>query len=157
MDTEKQKLLNELAKMGEVTFVKKFENPIDSFAYYFSNLDINGIDSILSNQNYYDGITKEEYLELIENHFFSLKNNGIQSLKAIPGVCDGCEKGCSGFTFLDEKDGFFMDFMVKIKDSEIVNLMECFNLVNEVDVPNKIEQITIKPFKLDSDKADVPF
>jgi hypothetical protein len=50
-----------------------------------------------------------------------------------------------------------MDFMVKIKDSEIVNLMECFNLVNEVDVPNKIEQITIKPFKLDSDKADVPF
>ena len=113
--------------------------------------------TVLSNQNYYDGITKEEYLELIENHFFSLKNNGIQSLKAIPGVCDGCEKGCSGFTFLDEKDGFFMDFMVKIKDSEIVNLMECFNLVNEVDVPNKKEQITIKPFKLDSDKADVPF
>ena len=157
METEKQKLLNELAKMGEVTFVKKFENPIDSFAYYFSNLDINGIDSILSDQNYYDGITKQEYLELIEKQFFSIKNNGIQSLKAIPGVCDGCEKGCSGFTFLDEKDGFFMDFMVKIKDSEIVNLMECFNLVNEVDVPNKIEQITIKPFKLDSDKADVPF
>jgi hypothetical protein len=120
-------------------------------------LDINGLGTVLSNQNYYDGITKQEYLELIEKQFFSLKNNGIESLKAIPGVCDGCEKGCSGFTFLDEKDGFFMDFMVKIKDSEIVNLMECFNLVNEVEIPNKLEQITVKPFTLDTDNDKIPF
>jgi hypothetical protein len=38
-----------------------------------------------------------------------------------------------------------------------VVFLECFNLINEVDVPNKKEQITIKPFKLDSDKDDVPF
>jgi hypothetical protein len=157
MDTEKQKLLNELAKMGEVTFVKKFENPIDAFAYYFSKLDINGIDSILSNQNNYDGITKLEYLNLIKEHFLSLKNNNIHSLKAMSGVCNGCKKGCNGFTFLDEKKGFFMDLIIEVKDSEIVNFMECFNLINEVDEPNKKEQITIKPFKLDSDKDDVPF
>ena len=157
MSEVKQKLIDELKKIGKVNFVKKFEEPKDAFAHYFSILDINGVDSILSNQFNYDGITKLEYLNLIKEHFLSLKNNNIHSLKAIPGVCDGCEKGCSGFTFLDDKEGFFMDLIIEVKDSEIVNFMECFNLINNVDVPNKKEQITIKPFKLDSDKDDVPF
>lgn len=157
MDLNKLKLLKQLEELGEVTFVKKFENPRDAFAYYFSKLDINGIDSILSNKNYYDGTTKLEYLNLIKEHFISLKNNDIFALKAYSGICDGCEKGCSGFTFLDEKKGFFMDIIIEVKDSEIVNFMECFNLINDVDVQNKKEQITIKPFKLDSDKDDIPF
>ena len=157
MTPEQLKLIQQLSELGDVTIVKKTENPIDSFAHYFSKLDINGLENVLSNQNNYDGISKLEYLELIEKHFVSLNNNGIHSLKAIPGVCDGCEKGCSGFTFLDEKDGFFMDFMVKIKDSEIVNFMECYNLKNDIEIPNKLEQIFVKPFSLDTDNEEVPF
>ena len=157
MDTEKRKLIKQLEELGEVTFVKKIENPMDAFAYYFSKLDINGIDSIISNKNNYDGITKEEYLNLIKKQFISLKNNGIHSLKAMPGVCDGCEKGCSGITFLDEKEGYFMDFILKIEDSEIVNFMECFSLKNEIEIPNKLEQILVKPFSLYTDNKKFPF
>jgi hypothetical protein len=150
MDAEKRKLIQQLEEIGEVTFVKKAENPLEAFAHYFSKLDINGLENVLSNQNSYDGITKQK-------HFVSLKVNGIQTLKAIPGLCDGCEKGCAGFTFLDEKDGFFMDFMVKVKDSEIVNFMECYNLKNDIEIPNKLEQIFVKPFTLDTDNDEVPF
>lgn len=157
MDAEKRKLIQQLEEIGEVTFVKKAENSLQAFAHYFSKLDINGLGNVLSNQNYYDGITKQKYLELIEKHFVSLKKHGIQSLKAIPGVCDGCEKGCSGFTFLDEKDGFFMDFMVMVNDSEIINFMECYNLKNDIEIPNKLEQIFVKPFTLDSDNDEFPF
>ena len=157
MDAEKRKLIQQLEELGKVTFVKKAENQLVAFAHYFSKLDVNGLENLLSNENNYDGISKQEYLELIEKSFVSLKNNGIQTLKAIPGVCDGCEKGCSGFTFLDEKDGFFMDFMVKVNDSEIINFMECYNLKNEVEIPNKVEQIFVKPFTLDSDNDEVPF
>lgn len=157
MDAAKRKLIQQLEEIGEVTFVKKAENPLEAFAHYFSKLDINGLENVLSNQNSYDGITKQEYLELIEKHFVRLKNNGIHSLKYIPGVCDGCEKGCSGFTFLDEKDGFFMDFMVMVNDSEIINFMECYNLKNEVEIPNKLEQIFVKTFSLGTDNDEVPF
>ena len=146
MNSEKRKLIQQLEELGEVTFVKKAENPLEAFAHYFSKLDINGLEYVLSNQNNYDGITKQEYLDLIEKHFVSLKDNGIQSLKAIPGVCDGCEKG-----------GFFMDFMIKVKDSEIVDLMECYNLKNDIEIPNKLEQIFVKPFSLDTDNDEVPF
>lgn len=157
MTPEQLKLIQQLSELGDVTIVKKTENPIDLFAHYFSKLDINGIDSILSNQNYYDGITKLEYLNLIKEQFVSLDKNDIYYLKAIPGVCDGCEKGCSGFTFLDEKDGFYMDFIINVKDSEIVNLMECYNLVNDIEIPNKNEQIFIKPISIDTDKDEFPF
>ena len=157
MTPEKLKLLHQLTEIEDVIIVKKFNNPINAFAYYFSKLDINGVDSILSNQNNYDGITKLEYLNLIKEHFISLKNNEIFTLKAYSGVCNGCKNGCSGFTFLDESKGFFTDFIIEVKDSEILNFMEYFNMVNEVNGLNKKERLTVKPFKLDSDNFYVPF
>jgi hypothetical protein len=157
MDIEKLKLIQQLEEIGEVVFLKKFEDPKDCFAYHFSNLDIEGINSLLSNKNYYDGATKLEYLELIKEYFISLKKRGISSLSIIPGICNRCKKGCSGFTFLDEKEGFYSDFILETKNAEIVNFMECFNLINDIEVSNKKEQITIKPFKLDSDRHNIPF
>ena len=50
-----------------------------------------------------------------------------------------------------------MDFMVKVKDFEIVDLMECFNLKNDIEIPNKVEQIFVKPFTLETDNDEVPF
>ena len=157
MELKKLELIQQLEEMGEVVFVKRFEDPRDAFAHYFSKLDINGIDGLLSDKNYYDNATKLEFLGLINEHFISLKKNGISSLSIIPGKCNGCKNGCSGFTFLDEKEGFYSDFIIETKNSEIVNFMECFNLINETDIINKKEQIIIKPFKLDSDRYDIPF
>ncbi len=111
----------------------------------------------MNNQTYYDGISKQDYLLLIDKHFVNLKNNGIQSLKVIPGFCDGCEKGCSGFTFLDEKEGFFVDFMFKVNDYEIVNFMECYNFKNEVEIPNKLEKIYINEKSLNNEIDELPF
>jgi hypothetical protein len=155
MDKEHEQLLQKLVQMEEVVFVKKIENSRDAFAYHFSLLDIEGLDTILSNENYYDGVTKSHYINLIKNQFESLKAEGIHYLKTIPGVCYGCKNGCSGFTFLDQNKGFYMDFIVEVKNSEIINFMECFDLKNEVEVNNKREQIVIKPYKMDID--NLPF
>jgi len=143
--------------MREVVFVKRFEDPRDDLAHYFSILDIKSLDRLLSDKNYYDGATKLEYLELIDKHFISLKKNGICSLRIIPGKCNECKNGCSGFTFLDEKEGFHSDFIIETKNTEIVNFMECFNLINDVEITNKKEQSTIKPFMLDSNRCNIPF
>jgi hypothetical protein len=157
MDTEKKKLIDQLSAMGEVVFVKKFENSRDAFAHHFSLLDIEGLDTILSNENDYDGVTKSHYINLIKKQFENLRAEGIHNLKIIPGVCYGCKNGCSGFTFLDVSNGFYMDFIIEVKNSEITNFMECFDLKNQVEVPNKREQIVIKPYKLDIDMDNLPF
>lgn len=155
MNKEQEQLLRQLAQMGDVVFVKKTENSRDAFAYHFSLLDIEGLDTILSDKNYYDGVTKSHYINLIKIQFERLKAEGIHNLKIIPGVCYGCKNGCSGFTFLDENKGLYMDLVVEVKNSEIINFIECFDLKNEVEVSNKREQIVIKPFKIDFD--NLPF
>ena len=35
MDAEKRKLIQQLQEPGEVTFVKKSENPLKAFAHYY--------------------------------------------------------------------------------------------------------------------------
>ena len=50
-----------------------------------------------------------------------------------------------------------MDFILKIEDSEIVNFMECYNFKNDVEIPNKLEHILVKPFSLYTDNNEFPF
>ncbi len=158
MNTEKVKLIKQLEEMGEVNFVKKFDNPKDAFAYYFSNFDINSIDRLLSNEKWYDGASKEVYLDLMNAEFNNFKKENIFYLKPLPGICNGCKNGCSGFIFLDEASGFYVNMVIEVKDSEIVDLIECLNFTP--DTPNDYlkEQIVIKPFvKFDDIESDIPF
>jgi predicted metal-binding protein len=76
------------------------------FAQYFSNLDSQGLASLLKDDTLYDELSKLECIELLEKQFKSFKEQNIHFLKAVPGSCIGCKKGCSGFTFLDEDSGF---------------------------------------------------
>lgn len=86
MNNEQLELIRQLEEIGEVTFVKKLEDPKGAFANYFSNLDIHGIGSLLNENNYYDEVSKENYLNLIQLQFESLKSKGIHSSKLISGV-----------------------------------------------------------------------
>ena len=108
------------------SYDKKLWKSKRRFCSLFSKLDLIGIDNLLSSQNHYDGVTKQHYLDLIKQHFENLKTEGIQFLKSINGVCNGCKKGCSGFTFLDENYGFYTDLIIEVEDSEIINFIGVF-------------------------------
>ena len=147
MDLEKKKLLEQLEELSGSKFEQVFKGPLDGFAYYFSKLDLEGIDSLLSDYNNYDGVSKAYYLKLIEQAFNELKRQGITTLLAIPGVCNGCINVCSGYSFVDSKTGVYVDIIVEIKHKEITNFMECYDLNNDNKKLNKMERIVIKQFK----------
>ena len=147
MDLEKKELLEQLEQYSGSKFDKLYEGVLDGFAYYFTRLDLEGIDSLLSDYNNYDGVSKDYYLKLIEKAFNNLKSKGIRSLESIPGACNGCIKGCKGFTFIDSKTGAYIDIIVEVKNSEITNFMECYDLKNDHNKLNKKERIVIKQFK----------
>ena len=147
LDLEKKKLLEQLEELSGSKFEQVFKGSLDAFAYYFSRLDIDGLDSILSDYNNYDGVCKEYYIKLIEKAFNNLKSQGITSFLAVPGVCNGCINGCNGFTFVDSKTGVYVDVIVEVKYKEITNFMECYDLNNGKLVENKKERIVIKQFK----------
>lgn len=141
------KSLEQLELFTGSSFEIVYEGLINKFAHYFALLDIQGIGSCLGDYNYYDGVSKGYYLKLIEKEFNNLKSRDIASLEAKPGTCNGCIKGCEGFTFIHEKSGLYVDVIIEVKNKKIVNFMECHDLNNDCEL-NKKERIVIKEYKV---------
>ena len=79
-----------LSEVKKADIIKQFEElgylvtPIkdakETFADYFSNMDMNGLDSLLTNKHKYDGDTKEYYLNLINKEFEGFKSHNVHYL-----------------------------------------------------------------------------
>lgn len=133
-----------------------FNNERETFVHYFSSLDCKGLTYILKDNVIYDGLSKQDWIILFEKQFKSFRKNNINHLNPIPGICSGCKKGCSGYTFLDEVDGFYVDIVFEANKEGNFDFTECMNLKNELLIPNKKEQIFIHPIPyLNND--DIPF
>lgn len=102
--------------------LKKTNRVLEEFANYYKQLDFKGIKKLLGHN------PRWFYLDSIQEEFKKLKSEGIVSLEAYPGVCSGCNKGCKGFTFIDEKTGYYIDLILESKEGEITFINECFGL-----------------------------
>lgn len=127
------------------------------FARYFSNLDSQGLACLLRDDTLYDELSKQDWIALFEKQFESFKQEKISFLKSIPGSCAGCKKGCSGFTFLDENNGFYVDLVIESNSTSIVDFTDCVNLENEILGLNKKEQIFMNYKDLHSTTEEFPF
>lgn len=134
-----------------------FKEDITAFVYYFSLLDCKGLASILKDDVIYDEQSKKYWIALYEKQFESFRKNNINHLNPIPGICSGCKKGCSGYTFLDEVDGFYVDMVFEANKEGNFDFTECVNLKNEIVLPNKKEQIFINEKGFDIANNDCPF
>lgn len=121
-----------------------FNDDVTAFVHYFSNLDIIGLDSVLKENVLYDELSKPNWIILFDKQFESFKKNNINYLKPIPGICSGCKKGCSGYTFLDKANGFYVDLAIEVTKHDNIDFTDCVNLKNQIEVANKKEQIFIK-------------
>ena len=144
MNSKMNNLLKHLEDVFDAEAEIVFEGVLEGFAYYFSKMDVEGLECLLNDHRLYDGVSKEHYLALIEKAFNKLKSNGIKNLDFFPGTCNGCVKGCSGYSFIDSKTGAYIDLIVTVVDNEITNFMECYYLNNDKHVTNKKERIIIK-------------
>ena len=133
-----------------------FKDDLAAFAHYFATLDSEGLVSILRDDEVYDSLSKQDWISLIKTQFESFRSNTIHYLKPIPGICSGCKKGYSGYTFLDEVNGFYVDLAIEVTEHGNIDFTDCVNLKNQIEVANKKEQIFIKPIPY-PDCDEVPF
>ena len=134
-----------------------FKEDITAFVYYFSQLDSKGLASILKDDVLYDEQSKKDWIALFEKQFESFKRNNIHYLTPVAGICSGCKKGCSGYTFLDEVNGFYVDFVIEVNGNGTIDFTECVNLNNGIILPNKKEQIFINEKGLNTTNHEYPF
>lgn len=133
-----------------------YKDSIATFVDYFSNLDSNGLASILEDDVLYEEKSKQDWLALFDKQFESFRKNNINHLNPIAGICTGCKKGCSGYTFLDEVNGFYVDFVIEVNEQGTIDFTECVNLKNEMKVTGKKEQVILNPVSFQN-KDEVPF
>jgi hypothetical protein len=112
---------------------------------------------VLKEEVLYDELSKQVWIALFEKQFESFKRNNIHYLKPVVGICSGCKNGCSGYTFLDEVSGFYVDFVLELNEQGSIDFTECVNLKNEMKVAGKKEQIFINEKGLYTSTHDCPF
>ena len=134
----------------------KWNNEVDTFIHFFAALDCEGLSSVFKDDVVYDELSKQEWLALFDKQFESFKRNNIHYLKPVAGICSGCKKGCSGYTFLDEVNGFYIDIVFEVTKNGTIDFTECVNLKNEMKVAGKKEQVILNPV-LFQNKNEVPF
>lgn len=135
----------------------KWNNEVDTFIHFFAALDCEGLSSVFKDDVVYDELSKQEWLALFDKQFESFKRNNIHYLKPVAGICSGCKKGCSGYTFLDEVNGFYIDIVFEVTKNGTIDFTECVNLKNEMKVAGKKEQIFINELGEINDSYQCPF
>lgn len=144
-------MMNKLSNTSQNSTVES------DFTHFFSNLNSKGLASILKEDVLYDEQSKQDWIALFEKQFQSFRKNNINHLNPIPGICSGCKKGCFGYTFLDEVDGFYVDIVFEANKEGNFDFTECVNLKNEIALPNKEEQIFMSEKGFDNAINVCPF
>lgn len=93
-------------------------------------LDIEQLDVLLDDDRTYMEVSKTQFLDKLKEKFKIMKEVGHHSFDDVFfGVCQGCQKGCEGMTFLSDA-GFYLDILIKEEEGAVVDVRICNELVN---------------------------
>ncbi|MEO5775290.1 MAG: hypothetical protein ABIQ27_00200 [Flavobacterium sp.] len=130
----------------------KYLNKNEAFVFSFSNMDIPGLTNLLNDQYIYENQTKEEMLDDISIEFEMLKAKGIVYLKPIATKCK-CHIDDEGYTFLDEKEGYFFNIILEEIDTKTLGFKQCVHLDRIINLESRKKLIYLPYGVLD----DIPF
>ena len=117
-------------------------NQYEAIVYFMAHLDADWVSLFLDNEKTYQDFPKYLFIRKLIVAFEQFESDGDKVLTLHKGFCNGCSRGCTGFTFLG-KQGKFMDVLFKMKGEEIDDIYECSSFSNDTDVPNKLERVYI--------------
>lgn len=135
--------------------MKKYNicNQAEAVLYFIEKLDIEMIDDLLDSERTYSDLEKSVFVHKLGNAFDKLIQEGDSYLIRKKGVCTGkgCENiGCSGYTFLGEKSGLFLDLVIIEDDGKIQDIFDCADLDSEASNRKYENRVRV-------DKTEFPF
>jgi hypothetical protein len=118
--------------------------PIHLYAIknYICQMDIEMLDAFLDDNRRYQLHTKSEYLQKLAVVFENFKTNGDTHLIPYEGRCNNCDPRKTGYTFVGNQSGNYVNIIFIIGGGELINFDECSDLnIKRPDVilKNKIE------------------
>jgi len=160
---EKQKLIEQLLEMGDVTFVKSYSFLNELIVKAISEMDIEALKLLLDIIPDFD--EKEEFLAEANLEFKKFKENNDTHLIAHSGKCNGghCDNFCSkGYSFTGNVSNTYYNVVFEIENGECKGICECYQfdvddtIINEARKESKKKEFDSYEFT-DSDLDDIPF
>jgi len=100
----------------------------EAVLHFFKKLDIDMVDELLDSDRTYADLEKSMFIHKLGNAFDQFLSEGDEYLKLFPGKCvsDECDScGCSGYAFLGNKSGQYMDLVFKEAKGRVTDIYDC--------------------------------
>lgn len=165
MDSEKKKLLEQLAQMGEVVLITNgnrvslnengtvaLKTQTDALLYFLQHLDIAMVSSVLEDKRIYQNFGKPLFIKKLKDALDEFIEAGDTYLNRYKGSCNSksCNYKCKGYSFVGNNSGNYFDLIIDVKDGVVKDIYECFSFKCEDEGIHKNEHIVV-------DKSDDPF
>jgi tetratricopeptide (TPR) repeat protein len=123
---------------------------LEAVIHFIEKMDIKKLDELLLKQSY-SSISKAKFMVELKGVFDRFNDSKDTVLYAEPGICQGCNNGCGGFTFLSNKSRNYIDLVIKSEDNIVTDIFECSQFKNDNLVKSMLgKRITFY-------KNDMPF
>ena len=115
-------------------------NSIDKITKAIKDFDIASLNELLDDDKSYQDVHKKLFLEKLEKKFEQAKRNDCHSFDDVFfGICESCNKGCEGMTFLSNS-GYYLDLFIESKDGETADdIYVCNKLTNFTDLEKSMD------------------
>lgn len=98
--------------------------------HFLKHMDIEMIDSFLSELNTYQEMNKDLFLSKLQKVFQIFISAGDTYLIPYPGKCNSCYKNKQGFTFIGNYSFNYISLIIDAKNGVIKDMFECSNFLN---------------------------
>jgi hypothetical protein len=160
MTPEQQKIIQQLAQMGEVVYVKKdgsrivlneegnvsLKTQADAVLYFIQNLDNDMLNLVLDENRQYQDYDKHTFIKKLSYAFDIFYKRGNTYLNRYEGKCNSgvcTNSNCIGFSFVGNKTNDYMDLILEIKNDRVLDIYECSKFENDGFELTKKKKITL--------------
>ena len=109
------------------------ENKKDLIIKAFEKLDANMLDVLLSDDQPYQDVSKDLFVDELKRYFEDMKTSKYSKFeyKAYKGVCQNCSKGKTGFSFVNSEGHSFMSMIFEETEDDFTDIYKCGSFCTE--------------------------
>lgn len=113
---------------------------IEKIIYAIKNFDIDSLKELLDDNKSYQDVPKAIFIEKLEKKFNQARRDDCYHFDDVFfGICESCNKGCEGMTFLSNT-GYYLDLFIESKDDITVDdIYVCNKLTNFTELDKTMD------------------
>ena len=156
---EKQKLIEQLLEMGDVTFIKSDSSRNELIVKAISEMDLEQLEILT--ENYLSKYKREEFLKYIKSKFNKFKENNDTHLIAHSGSCKASwchNKGAIGYTFIGNNSSTYCNIIFEQENGVCTDICKCNSFKVDDIFINKAREKELDSYRFtDEELDDLPF